>query len=89
MAGKFTGLINKLQKALLMNCNRIIYIENEQFYSKEQNRVITMFVLSERVWNEERGRFTKQQVLKTASQIDVVKYLGNLYKELTNTEINA
>lgn len=86
---KFTHLINQLQKALLTNCNRVIYIENEQFYSKEQNRVITMFVLSERIWNEERGKFTKQQVLKTASQIDVVKYLGNLYKELTSSEIDT
>ena len=84
MAGRFTGLCHKLQKALLHNFNKVILLEQEQFYSKDQNRIITMFVVSERVWDETKGKYIKQQLFKTASQIDLAKYLGALHKELSD-----
>ena len=82
MAGRYTNLVNTLQKALVKNFNKRIFIAQEQFYSEEQKRYITMYVLQEPIWDESHTHYTKQQVLKTASQIDVAKYLGNLHKQL-------
>ena len=82
MAGRFTGTINKLCKGLLHVHNKIFFVDTQQFYSKEQNRTITMFIVSERVWDDERQKWLKQQRLKTASQVDVVKYLADRMKRL-------
>ncbi|MBO4542755.1 MAG: hypothetical protein J5725_06180 [Bacteroidales bacterium] len=83
MAGRYTSMVNTLQKALVKNFNKRIFIAQEQFYSESQKRYITMYVLQEPIWNEDHTHYTKQQILKTASQIDVVKYLGDLHKKLS------
>ena len=83
MAGRHTGIINTLQKALMANYKKQIFIAQEQFYSHEQERYITMYILQEPIWDSSHTHYTKRQLLKTASQVDVVKYLGNLYKNLS------
>lgn len=82
MAGRYTALVTTLQKALMKNFGKQIFIAQEQFYSNEQQRYITMYVLQEPIWDSTHTHYTKQQILKTASQIDVAKYLGNLHKQL-------
>lgn len=88
MAGRYTAKVNILQKALIHNFNDVILLNQEQFYSKDQNRVITMFVASQKVWNEETGKLVTVQLIKTASQIDLVKFLGERYKRLTEEKKN-
>lgn len=86
MAGTYTRKINNLCKGLLLNYKRIIFCEQEQFYSKEQNRVITMFKLSERIWNPVTEKYEKIQLLKTASQLDVMLFLADTYKAMRQKE---
>ena len=78
----YTPTINLLQKALDKNCHKIILVERQQFYSDQQQRFITMFILYDRTTDEDTGRIVKRELLKTANQIDVVKYMSNLYKQL-------
>lgn len=74
----------------MKNFNRQIFLAQEQFYSFEQQRYITMYILQEPVWDATHTHYTKRQILKTASQIDVAKYLGNLHKQLmAEREINT
>ena len=82
MSGKYNALIRTLQKALVKNFDKRVFIAQEQFYSEDQKRYITMYILQEPVWDEGHIHYTKQQVLKTANQVDVAKYLGNLHKKL-------
>ena len=78
----YTRTSNLLQEALDKNCHKIILVERQQFYSDQQQRFITMFTLSDRTIDEDTGRTIKRELLKTANQIDVVKYMSNLYKQL-------
>ena len=78
----YTPTIKKKKKALDKNCHKIILVERQQFYSDQQQRFITMFTLSDRTIDEDTGRTIKRELLKTANQIDVVKYMSGLYRQL-------
>lgn len=82
MSIKHTQLTNKLQTALLKQYGIIVFVEKEQFYSERNKRVITMFVLTQRVWDEEKQRYTKKQLLKTADNVSILRYLVGMYQEL-------
>lgn len=84
---KTKPLINKLQKALLQ-CGYVVKINTRQFYSEEQNRMITMYEVLHPEWvKNKKEELVKRdiQIMKpTASQIDVVKILAKKYEELKN-----
>ena len=62
--------IAKLQKALLLQ-GRQIRMSTRQFYSEEQNRLIDFYTLTE----------GKNDVLKTASLPEVMKFLAAEYQK--------
>ena len=68
-------LMYKLQTALKQK-GYIIYINTQQFYSKEQDRLIKIYILK-------RG---KDELLKTASQIKVINKLNEIWQEVKNEE---
>ena len=68
-------LMYKLQTALKQK-GYIIYINTQQFYSEEQDRLIKVYIL----------KHGKDELLKTASQIKVVKALNELWQEVKNEE---
>ena len=70
-------LMYKLQTALKQK-GYIIYINTQQFYSEEQDRLIKVYIL----------KHGKDELLKTASQIKVVKALNGLWQEAKNEEGN-
>ena len=70
-------LMYKLQTALKQK-GYIIYINTKQFYSKEQDRLIKVYILK-------RG---KDELLKTASQIKVINKLNEIWQEVKNEERN-
>ncbi len=75
-------LAQKIQTALLRNYDIVVFIEKEQFYSTKQNRVITMLILCQRVYNEEKGRFEKKQLIKSADGVSILRYLVKMYEEV-------
>ena len=70
-------LMYKLQTALKQK-GYIIYINTQQFYSEEQDRLIKVYIL----------KHGKDELLKTASQIKVVKALNGIWQEVKNEEGN-
>ena len=68
-------LMYKLQTALKQK-GYIIYINTQQFYSEEQDRLIKVYIL----------KHGKDELLKTASQIKVVKALNEIWQEVRNDE---
>ena len=68
-------LMYKLQTALKQK-GYIIYINTQQFYSEEQDRLIKVYILK-------RG---KDELLKTASQIKVINKLNEIWQEVKNEE---
>ena len=64
-------LIYKLQLALKQKHVKV-YINTYQFYSEEKDRYIKMYILK-------RG---KDKILETPSQIQVIKALDTIYKEV-------
>ena len=70
-------LMYKLQTALKQK-GYIIYINTQQFYSEEQDRLIKVYIL----------KHGKDELLKTASQIKVVKALNEIWQGVKNEEGN-
>ena len=68
-------LMYKLQSALKQK-GYIIYINTQQFYSEEQDRLIKVYIL----------KHGKDELLRTASQIKVVKALNEIWQEVKNEE---
>ena len=68
-------LMYKLQTALKQK-GYIIYINTQQFYSEEQDRLIKVYIL----------KHGKDELLKTASQIKVVKALNEIWQEVKKEE---
>ena len=70
-------LMYKLQTALKQK-GYIIYINTQQFYSEEQDRLIKVYLL----------KHGKDELLKTASQIKLINKLNEIWQEVKNEEGN-
>ena len=68
-------IMYKLQTALKQK-GYIIYINTQQFYSEEQDRLIKVYIL----------KHGKDELLKTASQIKVINKLNEIWQEVKNDE---
>lgn len=64
-------LIYKLQLALKQKHVKV-YINTYQFYSEEKDRYIKMYVVKQ----------DKNKIVETPSQIQVIKALDKIYKEV-------
>lgn len=74
-------IMRKLQRAILQK-GLVIKIGTSQFYSPEQKRMITMYILSTQIsyrtksgWKE--GNY---EILRTASQMEIVKCLKDIWQ---------
>ncbi len=81
-----TTLIHKLQTALNTKGMKILY-STSQFYSEEQNRPITMYVVKRAIYDEQKGRNTNVELFKSTSQIQIVLFLRDLWYEVNGKEI--
>lgn len=85
MATNYRTVARKLQTALAMS-GRKISINQYQAYSARAGRTVTKYVLSEYVQHGEKdgekGKYCN--LFESWSLPDVVKYLANLYSEVSN-----
>jgi HD superfamily phosphodiesterase len=81
MSINHTKISQRLQLALLKQFNIVILLEKEQFYSEKQHRTITMYVVSQRLYDDEKERYVKKQLLKTADGVGMMKFLAEMYKQ--------
>lgn len=68
-------LIYKLQTALKQK-GVLVYINTNQFYSEEQDRFIKMYII----------KHNKKTLIKTASQIQIINKLNELWQEVKDEE---
>lgn len=81
-----SGMIKKLQQALNAKGCKLLY-STSQFYSQQQDRPVTMYVLKQAVWDEESGKNKNQELFKTMSQIQMVLFLRDMWYEVNGWEI--
>lgn len=75
----------KLQRALLTK-QFVTKIGTSQFYSADQNRMITMYSVSTPTLQYVKGKWkTKDyEIIRTASQVDVVTTLKEMWEALAD-----
>ncbi len=76
------GIAKKLQKAILQK-GLVIKMGTSQFYSVEQNRLITMYILSTRVLERKKNgewKYYDYEIIRTASQIEIVNCLNDIWR---------
>ena len=77
---KLGQIMRKLQKAILQK-GLVIKVGTTQFYSAEQNRMITIYILSTRVLQKTQNDEWKEkdyEILWSASQIEIVNCLNDI-----------
>lgn len=82
------GIIKKLQTAIAQK-DYIIRINTYQFYSDEQRRFITGYSLVHKEWQMNRkgeAVLKDRELINTCSQIEIVKYLSEIYRQLCEGE---
>lgn len=77
------GIVKKLQNALL-SVGLIIKIGSSQFYSSDQGRMITVWILSTPTLQNGRNgwRMRDYEILRTASTIEMVKCLTDIWEQV-------
>lgn len=81
------SIMRKLQKAIL-STGLVVKIGTNQFHSPEQQRMITMYIISTPVSAQNKKSEWKDkdyEILRTASQIDVVNCLNDIWKQVRTT----
>lgn len=76
------GIIKKLQRAILTR-HLIVKMSTSQFYSADQNRMITMYALTTPVHQmNHNGEWVVKdyQILRTASVVEVVNCLKDIWE---------
>lgn len=77
------GMIKKLQMAILQN-GIVIKINSFQFYSSEQNRMITKYTICTPITyysdKKKEWREGDHVIISTCSQIDIIQCLSDVYK---------
>ena len=75
--------LKKLQRAIL-STGLIVKIGTSQFYSPEQGRMITMWILSTPTLQETRNgwRMRDYERLRTASAVEAVKCLADVWEQI-------
>lgn len=76
------GIMKKLQRAIL-STGLIIKIGSSQFYSADQNRMITMWTVSTPTLERTRNgwKVRDMEIIRTASQVDVVMTLKEIWEQ--------
>lgn len=79
---KLNSIMRKLQRAILQK-GLVIKIGSTQFYSGEQNRMITIHILSTRIsYRNTHGEWKERdyEILRSASQIEIVNCLNDIWQ---------
>lgn len=79
-------MIKKLQQALNMNGDMLLY-STSQFYSDKQQRPVTVYTLRRAYLDEESGKTKSIELFKTTSQIQMVLFLRDMWFTVIGREI--
>lgn len=80
-------MIHTLQHAINKNFNQRLLVDKVQFYSTNNDRPITQYVLKLEVWDEGKQKFKKQELFASTSMIQIVLFLRDYWYELNGWEV--
>ncbi|MBQ9081970.1 MAG: hypothetical protein IJY28_00540 [Clostridia bacterium] len=80
---KFSRMIRKLQTAILQQ-GGMVKVNTRQFYSEDQQRMITGYSVMVPEWDERKQKTTDREQLFTCSAVEVVKLLAAMLEGLRN-----
>ena len=86
MPASNSAMIHKLQMALNSKGQNILY-NTRQFYSQQQNRPVTMYIIRKSFYDDETGRTVSKELFSSVSQIQVVLFLRDLWYQVNGKEI--
>lgn len=78
MPASNSTMIHKLQVALNSRGWKIL-CNRSQFYSDQQQRPVTIYKVAQSIYNEETGKNNHKELFSSASEIQVVLFLRNLW----------
>ena len=78
--------IHRLQSAINRTGQKVLY-STSQFYSKQQDRPVTVYQLKRVIWDEEKQRNRSVELFKSTSQIQILLYLRDMWYEINGWEI--
>lgn len=90
MPNSNSTMIHKLQTAINSKGYKLLY-NKTQFYSDQQNRPVTLYVIKQVVDNPDptKKRHTYIELFSSCSQIQVVLFLRDFWFEINGWEIPA
>lgn len=79
-------MIHKLQHAINDKGGNLLY-NTTQFYSETANRPVTIYIIKQAQWSEERQRMINVELFSSTSQIQIVLFLRDFWYKLNNWEV--
>lgn len=80
-------MIKRLQTAINQRFGAKLLFNKTQWYSKDQDRPVTTYVIRKAVWNDEKQKFTNIELFKSTSEIQIVLFLRDIWYELNGWEV--
>jgi hypothetical protein len=87
MSKIFGPQIKKLQCAINEKSDAHILVNKTQYYSKDSERVLELIVIKQAVWDDDKQRFKNIELFSSASDIQIVLYLRDMWYELNGWEV--
>ena len=81
-----TTMIRKLQTAINVHGGRIMY-STSQFYSKQQDRPVTIYTVKEAVYDKEKDKYQNVELYSSTSQIQIVLFLRDYWFTMNGWEL--
>ncbi len=79
-------MIHKLQHAINDKGGNLLY-NTTQFYSERENRPVTIYIIKQAQWSEERQKMINVELFSSTSQIQIVLFLRDFWYKLNNWEV--
>lgn len=81
-----TVMIKKLRNAINNKGEKLLYNTTE-FFSDDQNRPITLYIIKKAIWDDKRHRNRNVELFHSASQIQIVLFLRDYWYKLNDLEL--
>lgn len=87
MAKQFGPQIKKLQNAINDKYDKKILVNTVQYYSKKLKRTMSIIVIKQAQWNEDRQVYENVQLFSSPSDIQIVLWLRDYWYKLEGIPI--
>ena len=74
MATSNNAMIHKLQQAINEKFGAKILYNKHQWYSEDQNRPVTQYVIKKAIYDEKKNKHTNIELFSSCSQIQIGLY---------------